>query len=90
MGIGASLRRVMTQRRLFIPWIAGIFASAMMVPAWLAMGQCCAPVYVVALLASVGGGWVFAIYMWNLSEAQRTAWEPWVKVAAKEDEKRDA
>lgn len=78
-------RRVMRDRRLFVRWNAVMFFAVMMVAPWVMTDNPRVAAYLMVLSAipAAIGAWIFAIYMWHLSEAERTAWEPWVKPAAK-------
>jgi hypothetical protein len=74
MGIGARISRIYNDRRLFIWTVAVVFTACILaVLAWTSDRHWI--ILFTPLFLPLG--WVFAIYMWELKVAARTAWTPW-------------
>ena len=88
MSIGTSFRRVLSERRLFIPWTTAVFATVFTgTLAWLLDARGGLLIWIV--LVSLGGGWLAAFYMWHVNDAAARAWEPWVSAKRDGDKDRD-
>ena len=81
--------RYRNERPFFIGCNIALFA-ALTIGFTAAMFDNPDPLFLIfAILVSIGGGWLFAIYMWNVNVAYRDMWKSWPKSGPAPDEKRD-
>lgn len=89
MRIGTSFRRLLSERRLFVPWVTAASATLSTGIIIWQLDPCReAPFLIFVFLVSLGGGWLFAFYMWHLNDAAKRNTELWVSTADQE-KKRD-
>ena len=83
-------QRLLSERGIFIPWFTVAFAVVVVgFNIWL-LDLRSLPVMLLIALASLGGGWLAAIYMWHLNDAAAHAWDPWVTQKRDKEDSRDS
>ena len=82
----SRLQRLLNERRIFIPYTAAGFAAVQSATViWVLRDYDGIVFFAFVVLASLGVGWLFAIYMWHLTDALRRMRQPWVSDKSKRD-----
>jgi hypothetical protein len=88
MGLSSQIRRVLNERRLFMPWCTGLFATVLTATLFGSLGgQTWILVWI--LPASLAAGWLFAYYMWYVYYAAKHFSDPLAPSKAVDDDKGD-